>query len=273
MKSEVVTLHNQNEIGFFLRKNPYLYLYPLGDLDDFFFPYTIWYALLEGDSIQAIAMVYSGESPPVLIALTDQVDPMNRLLRSIENLLPNQFYSHLTTGLEDIFSKYDIQYHGLHYRMVLEDHSIILNFKCSGVMRLSELDLDSIQWLYAVSYPDNWFNPRMLQTNQYFGIMKNGELVSIAGVHVFSPKYQVAALGNITTHPSWRNQGLGRLVTARLCQSLFDSVVLIGLNVKAENHAAISCYKQLGFKIVARYTENLITRSPNFHQPLQSMNP
>jgi len=32
----------------------------------------------------------------------------------------------------------------------------------------------------------------------------------------------------------------------------------IGLNVKADNHAAISCYKKNGFEIVASYGEFVV---------------
>ncbi len=97
--------------------------------------------------------------------------------------------------------------------------------------------------------------PRMLQTRQYFGLRVNGRLVSVAGVHVYSPVYRVAAIGNVVTHPAHRNKGYAKLVTARLCQSLLETVDHLGLNVKADNNAAIACYRELGFKIVAPYGE------------------
>lgn len=40
--------------------------------------------------------------------------------------------------------------------------------------------------LYAEAYPNNWFNPRMLQTKQYFGIKINNKLISIAGIVMIS---------------------------------------------------------------------------------------
>jgi predicted GNAT family acetyltransferase len=58
--------------------------------------------------------------------------------------------------------------------------------------------------------------------------------------------------GNDAAH---RNKGYGRLVTARLCQSLLEKVEHIGLNVKADNDAAIACYRKLGFEIIAPYGE------------------
>jgi len=84
--------------------------------------------------------------------------------------------------------------------------------------------------------------------------------VAAAGVHVYSASRGVAALGNIATHPDRRGRGLGRAVTARLCASLLATVRHIGLNVHAENAAAIACYRGLGFEAVARYGEFVVTK-------------
>jgi ribosomal protein S18 acetylase RimI-like enzyme len=40
-----------------------------------------------------------------------------------------------------------------------------------------------------------------------------------------------------------------------LCQSLLEKVEHVGLNVKADNDAAIACYRKLGFEVVAPYGE------------------
>ena len=95
----------------------------------------------------------------------------------------------------------------------------------------------------------------MLKTGQYIGYRVDGRLLSVGGVHVYSPTYRVAALGNITTHPDFRNQGLGRAVTAKLCISLREKVDVIGLNVKQDNRSALRVYQSLGFNISVEYGE------------------
>ena len=83
-------------------------------------------------------------------------------------------------------------------------------------------------------------------------IRRGRALVSVAGVHVYSPQYKVAALGNITTRPDARGQGLGTAVTARLCQELLRAgMECVGLNVKADNQGAVACYEKIGFARVA----------------------
>jgi ribosomal protein S18 acetylase RimI-like enzyme len=39
-----------------------------------------------------------------------------------------------------------------------------------------------------------------------------------------------------------------------------SSVKYVGANVKADNHAALACYRQLGFEIVASYGEFMVER-------------
>src|SRR5947208_10651053 len=96
----------------------------------------------------------------------------------------------------------------------------------------------------------------MLETGFYFGIHRGDVLMSVAGVHVFSQRYKVAALGNIATHPDARGQGLATTTTARLCQELLRAgIEHIGLNVRADNRGAIACYEKIGFERVAGYGE------------------
>lgn len=257
----VICLHDKKTIEGFLRKNTGLHIYSLGDLDDFFWPYTTWYALAANNELKAIALLYTGLSLPTLLALSEQQKVMSDLLESLIPILPCKFYAHLSPNLEKVFQdRYELEPHGEHYKMALKDSFAVKSVDCSPVIRLSGSNLKDIVHLFQESYPGNWFDSRMLETNQYFGIRQDEKLVSIAGVHVYSKTYRVAALGNITTHPAWRNKGYGRLVTARLCQSLSENTDCIGLNVKTDNHSAISCYKRLGFEIIDSFGEFLVRR-------------
>jgi predicted GNAT family acetyltransferase len=123
------------------------------------------------------------------------------------------------------------------------------------VQQFSPSDISELEAFYRASYPGNWFDARMLETGYYYGLREEGEIVSVAGVHVYSPAYGVAALGNIATRPDLRGRGLASRVTARLCQALLDHIPLIGLNVKADNRPAIASYRKLGFEAVGQYEE------------------
>lgn len=254
---KTICIHDRDSIEAFLRHNTFLHLYSLGDLDDFFWHYTTWYALIEQQQIQQIVLLYTGTSLPVLLGLTQELtNSMKELLRSIAHLLPKRFYAHLSGDVVSVFADdYHIESHGLHDKMALTNISCLDAVDTSNVIALTQSDLGDLKELYRVSYPGNWFEPRMLATGYYYGLRCGNNLVSVAGVHVYSKHYKVAALGNITTHPKFRGQGLAKVVCAKLCQALLQTVDRIGLNVKADNKSAIACYSKLGFEPIATYEE------------------
>lgn len=254
-----VCLHDKNEIETLLRQNTFLHLYSIGDLDDSFWRHTTWYGLHE-DTLKQVVLIYTGSDLPVLLGLTVEPNLMTRLLRSIIHLLPRRIYTHLSGNLAQIFAEdYQVQSHGLHNKMALTNSQFLTKFDTSEVVQLTVEDADEIAEFYHVSYPENWFDSRMLATGYYYGIRCGNTLVSIAGVHVYSPQYKVAALGNIATHPQFRGQGLSKKVVAKLCQELLQTVDYVGLNVKADNAIAIRCYEKLGFEWIATYEECLLT--------------
>ncbi len=251
-------MHDKSTIETFLRVNVFLNIYGLGDLDDFFWLYTTWYALTDSAGVQAIALMYTGGSLPCLHALAegDKVIYTEELLRCLVPILPRRFDAHLSLGLESILAEhYTFRPHGRHYKMALTDKSLLSNFDTSRAAGLSMPHLSEIISLFKKAYPGNFFEPKMLETKQYYGIRQSGELVSAAGVQVYSRRYKVAALGNITTHPECRGKGYGTTVTAKVCQSLLRDIDHIGLNVKADNISAIKCYERLGFEVIDSYGE------------------
>ena len=145
---------------------------------------------------------------------------------------------------------------GFLLKMTLTDPGRLAVRDTRQVFPLTTADLAELQALYTVAYPGNWFNPRMLETGQYVGLRDaDGALVCAAGVHVYSAEYRVAALGNIATHPGHRGRGLAAITTAGCCQRLLQTVDLIGLNVRADNAAAIRAYEKIGFEVRAVYHE------------------
>ncbi|MFD0818713.1 hypothetical protein ACFQ0D_10415, partial [Micromonospora zhanjiangensis] len=60
----VRSVHDRAELAELLGRDPGLHAYELGDLDDFFWPYTTWYRHRD-----SVALLYHGTSEPTLIAL------------------------------------------------------------------------------------------------------------------------------------------------------------------------------------------------------------
>jgi ribosomal protein S18 acetylase RimI-like enzyme len=253
----IISLHDRAQIGAFLRRDAPLHLYALGDLDDFFWPSTLWYGLEVDGALRQVILGYLADSLLVVHALTDgPVAELRDLLARVQHLLPPRIYAHLTPGAGEALSgRYLSESHGVYDKMLLVEPERLAAADTREVERLGEGDLDAVQALYDASYPGNWFDPRMLETGQYYGLREGGALVSVAGVHVYSPQQRVAALGNIVTRPEARGRGYATRVTARLCAELLQTVAHIGLNVRADNAPALACYQRLGFARVASYEE------------------
>jgi len=251
-----VCLHNKETIAAVLKRSPLIHLYAIGDLDDFFWPYTTWYGSQKDGDIAEIALIYSGLSIPVLFGITERPAAMRELLHTLMPLLPREIYAHLHPEVLPIFRKdYAIAPHGLFYQMALKDRERLSAVDTSAVVPLTVENAAELQAFYRASYPGNWFDPRMLETGFCYGIREGETLTSVAGIHVYSAAYRVAALGNITTRPEYRGRGLATRVTAGLCHAMSGSVDHIGLNVNIENKAAIACYEKLGFQRIGTYGE------------------
>ncbi|WP_223884318.1 GNAT family N-acetyltransferase [Micromonospora craniellae] len=178
-----------------------------------------------------------------------------RLLGELAPVLPARLEAHLSPGVEAaLVGAFDVTPSGVHHKMAWTDPGRAVGVTPAGVV-LGRADLPRLRKLYAVGYPGNWLDARMVDTGRYVGITDGDLLVAVAGVHVFSPTYRVAAVGNVTTRPGWRGRGLAAAVVARLCEVLRADVDHVTLNVKADNGAAVRLYERFRFTRVAEYGE------------------
>jgi len=250
---KIQIIKDRSALEEYFRRDLPLHLYSLGDLDDFYWPRITCYGIQTRKGLENVTPFYQGEGLPVLLAF-GELD--SDYLWQLQSLLPDRFYAHMSAGLINEFSKnFLVTAHGDHFKMALVNFDSIKKANINNTFQLVDTDLPEIDQLYRESYPDNAFDPRMLESGQYIGLRYQGRLVSIAGIHTYSAAYRVAALGNITTHPDFRGQGFGRAVTARLCQLLEGTTDFIGLHVKCDNQPAFSLYQSLGFRISSVYGE------------------
>lgn len=240
----------------FLRRDPLLHIYEIGDLDPFFWPKTRWWGAWSGDALQALALRYAAPGLDAVLLLERRNPAAAQwLARQLVEVQRDPFHAHFSPGIGELFAERNARSVGVHRKMTLSGDAVLPSGR-EDVRRLSAEDVPALRDLYARAYPSNWFDPAMVETEQYFGGFEDGHLRAVAGVHVFAPAQKVAALGNITTCPDARGRGWARAVTAEVCRSLRAAgVEQIGLNVKADNAAAIACYLRLGFVHEADYVE------------------
>ena len=131
--------------------------------------------------------------------------------------------------------------------------------RSADVVMLTHRDTGDIMTLYQ-HYPDNFFEPSMLNTGMYFGIRQQSTLVSVAGIHQLSESKRIAAVGNIVTHPDHRGRGYASRCVSHLVSELLDRVDQVALNVDATNRAAIKCYEGVGFRKICTFQEGWATK-------------
>jgi ribosomal protein S18 acetylase RimI-like enzyme len=105
--------------------------------------------------------------------------------------------------------------------------------------------------------PDS-FSVVQLKSGIFYGVERDGRLLSMAGTHVLSSTYDVAAIGNVFTDQEERGHGHGRAVTSAVVAELLTmGIGTIVLNVGMSNEAAVHMYRSLGFWPFCGYYEGV----------------
>ena len=133
-----------------------------------------------------------------------------------------------------------------------------------GAVRLSAADVPALVRLYgdgeATGEAPDFFYPSMVTDGVFFGVYEEGVLAAAAGTHLFAPEEDAVAIGNIYTMRERRGRGLGRLVTNAVIEAV-KHIGTVGLNVRADNPAALHLYESLGFVRHCPFYEGLATAS------------
>ncbi len=248
MVSEVVELKvDDDSLATYLLSDPLSNAYMLGDLEEPYAEHGRWFGLRDdaGD-VRSVLLLYDGLSVPAVLT-SGAADDVEALLGAARTTLPRKFYAHIRDahrGPLTVF--YELRDAKRMLRMGLHRDKYNPVGDATGVEPLSHRDTGPMMRLYR-HYPDNFFEPALLDTGLYFGLREDNELLSVAGIHVLSEKNNVAAIGNIVTHGDHRGRGLATHCVRRLLDELFNRVEVVALNVEGTNTSAITCYERFGF--------------------------
>lgn len=257
------------QLEHFLKREPGLHLYSIGDLDDYYWPQTTWFAAWRGDEIVAVALYWDGHGDPVVLALADSENgAMDPLIRHVSPQLPESGQVHYTDSairaLQQSFVLADDSANTDHVKMVLQKVPESVAPTVGELVQLVPGDEVELRELYTEAFgaagTESFFIPSDLTQGPFFGVRVEGRLVSAAGVHVLSKQMGVAGIGNVATAPEYWGKGLAKAVTSRLCRELSPTADLIGMNVKKDNLPAIAAYEKIGFETVVTFRETRYRR-------------
>ncbi len=244
------------ELAEFFADAPAAHLYALVDLEPPWWPLSRWYR--RGDAVVGLV----ADTPGVLLTAyavsTRDPDGSTRLLADFVPTLPGGLLITGPTGLAAAVSAVrPVAWSGPHHRYRLDGPIEAIGAGgIASIEPLSTADLPEVAGLYDTDPGAAFFVPSMLDDDTFVGVRgPDGGLVAVAGTHVVSEAKRLAAIGSVYVRPDARGRGLGRAVTRGVIGRLAGRVDTIGLNVAADNVAAITVYEALGFRRILDYDE------------------
>lgn len=256
-------LENTEALYEFFTETPVACAHMLANLEEAFAPYCDWYAIGEGDQIDATVLVYTAYRIPV-VTTYGQAGGVRDVLNTFHSELPDRAVVHIQPhhlGASDRVYEADSLVPIL--RLSLDrEHFAPVNPSGMTIELLTHRCTGEIMELYHF-YPDNFFEPSHLDSERFYGVRVDGKLVSVTGVHSVSERARIATLGHLVTHPDYRGRGLSTACTSHLCWRLLESGIdLMALNVRRHNRSAVKVYEKLGFRYHDTYLEGFADKSP-----------
>ena len=244
-------LTNKARILTYLETDRLYAAYAIGDLEPQLFAQSTWVGAEKTGRLQALALHFRGLKLPALFLMGDT----NGLRAILENTIcPEQAY--LTCSTEHLAMTHDFYAWDETipmWRMVLEPASF--QPTKGDCVRLTPAHSNQLIELYALGGGIG-FSTTQVQYGVFFGVFVERQLVAVAGTHLVSATYGVAAVGNVFTHPNYRERGYGTATTNAVVTELLQRGISdIILNISQDNAGAIRIYERLGFKRYCPFLE------------------
>jgi GNAT superfamily N-acetyltransferase len=223
--------------------------YAIGDLEPSLYAQSSWAVAESGGQWRAVALHFRGLQLPALFVMGDP-DGVRAILERA--MYPARAY--LTCRAEHLavmHASYVWDEPTAMWRMALHpDRFRAVSGPC---VRLGPGDAGALAELYAYG-GGGAFSPAQLAQGVFYGVRKadgglaEDRIVAVAGTHLVSEAYGVAAVGNVFTHPDHRGRGYATITTrAVVAELLARGIHDVILNVSQANAAAQRVYEKLGF--------------------------
>ena len=252
-------LTDASTIGRILEARRSYAAYALGQLDDKFFGLVRCYRA-RGSTGQALLLFSGGGLGNALFAMGESgaLEALLRLHRG-----PRQNYATCQPEHLSVLRRYFtlVQEQPM-LRMVVTAAEFQAPEAHGGgsVRRLRAQDVRPLNQLYSSEGVPAYYTSGHLAEGVYYGAYTGQRLVAVAGTHVVSEQRSVAVVGNVFTHPDFRNQGYARLATGAVTDHLLKRCAVVVLTVDPLNTPAVRAYRRLGYREDCRLLEAAVTR-------------
>lgn len=249
---KVTKLVGKNEILAVLETDRLYAAYAIGDLANGWFEHCQWSVAGDSAGPSALALVYDHFNPPALFLMGTDAG-MGELLSS--PVCPPESHVTLRTGSLETVNRYYRLSEARHMWRMWVDAGSFLPVQAT-TKHLTPAHINDLNELYAWGGAD-YFAAYQLDQGVYYAVSVNGKLVAAAGTHVVAPEYHIAAVGNVYTHPAYRNHGHAKACTSAVVAHLLGmGCTQVVLNVWQDNAPAVQAYTRLGFAIHCPFIES-----------------
>jgi GNAT superfamily N-acetyltransferase len=217
--------------------------FAIGDLEPEAMPHCQWW-----QSAGAVVLLFDGLNPRLLCPFGD-ASGLAPILASIQD---ERVWANVRPAFEDAFRRFYRPDKAVPMRRMYLDRPVA---SLGEAVRLSLADRPEIEELLKQG---EWvlFLPQSLAAGHYYGVRENGRLIAVAGTHVASSRYDIAALGTVFTHPGRRGNGLAHVCSSHVLSSIGRAGIRrVVLNVEDTKAGARRIYERLGFRTCCVYLD------------------
>ncbi len=228
----------------FLAQDPIANVLPLGDLYSPLFQVSDIYSAVRSSKVVGVCAIYRAFSTPSIVFGTATQKIKQVLIKKAVSEISSEFISLCEPSDVALFKEYSTILHShLEQQMIADPPKKI---ECSDIKveKVGKKELELLNRFYTDHHAEAWV-PLQFKAGPYYCVKHEGKIVSVAGVHLVTPK--IAQLGNIITDEAYRNRGFATACTNRLAADLASKGRIISLFVRVDNAPAIHVYEKLGF--------------------------
>lgn len=222
--------------------------FALGDLEPEWMPHCEWW-----HTAGTYVLLFDGLDPRLMCPFGD----VSGLATILELMKDERIWANIRPESEAIFRRFYRPVKAVHMRRMYLSRPVAGS---GEAVRLAASDRTEIEELLKEG---EWvlFLPHALASGHYYGIRENGRLIAIAGTHLASARYNIAALGTVFTHPDRRGRGLAGICSSHVLASVGRAGIRrVVLNVEEEKAGARRVYERLGFQTACTYLDGECVR-------------
>lgn len=256
---DIRPLDDRKQIRAFYYHDRPLSAYALGDLEDHMWEISTFTGAFDGDTLNGVSLVWQGAEKPVLIVI-GSLEAADSLMAHTD--LPDEVFFMLPAKLlPALATYYNVQSRRDLWRMVVQPADFIAGPRHPGLRQLVSEDAAKVNALFNEPMRAHVVTPELIENGTFYGVEEDGEIIALAGTHIYAESEGVGVIGYVYTAPTARGRGLATAATGAVTRELFghgiDHVVL---NVLQDNSAAVRSYQKLGFRIHAPIVDGIAVR-------------